>query len=806
MLRNRFLAGLLALTLAACSLSPAVPALTPTPAISPTLPPGVTATPTSLPADTPTPTPTAEVRLEVGDHEFFNGDYVRAQVEYQQALTNATDPATRAAALWGLGRVEYAGGNYGKALEDLWNLANSFPNSENAIQAYFLMGRIYMTLERYTEAAQAFTVYLALRPQVLDAFAQELRADAYAASGNHPEAIAAYEVALNAPHIGDNTDIQVKIARAYANMGDTTTALSKYDALFEATSDDYLRAQLDLLRGQIYLNKGQSDLAYPFFLHAVENYPLSFDSYSALVTLVNAGVPVSDLDRGLVDYYASQYGYALDAFKRYMTAGLDEDGTALYYHALTLLKLGSYQEGVDELTLFISDFPTNTNWHSAWGEKADNQWFELDQYDEAAQTLLDYAAASPDIMFAPQALVTAGRIYERSGRLADAAAIWERIADDFPGSELVPQALFQAGIAHVRAGNGNGALLAFQRGLIFSQTIEEQARAQFWIGKVQNSLGDTSAAQAAWQQAAALDATDYYSLRAQDMLHNKPPFDPSSIINLNVDFAVERAEAESWMRVTFNLPAGTDLSAPGELLQDGRLIRGTELWSMGFMDEARLEFEDLRFAVENDPAQCYRLANYLLDLGLYRPAIFATRQVLSLAGQNTQSQTLAAPRYFNHIRYGLYYQDIIEPAAKQNNFDVLFLYAIVRQESLFEGFVRSSAGARGLMQIVPSTGEEIAKNLGWPVNFTPDHLYRPLVSVTLGANYLKLNRNRLEGDLYATLASYNAGVSSANAWLALSGSDQDLFLEVIRFPETSNYIRSIYENYSMYRLLYGLVP
>jgi soluble lytic murein transglycosylase len=350
------------------------------------------------------------------------------------------------------------------------------------------------------------------------------------------------------------------------------------------------------------------------------------------------------------------------------------------------------------------------------------------------------------------------------------------------------------------------ALIIFQRDLILSVTAEDQARASFWIGKTQQALGDSTSAQAAWKQATSFDPTGYYSLRAQDMLFNRPPFNPSPVNNLTVDLAADRTEAESWLRVTFNLPADTDLSSPGSLLSDTRLTRGTEFWSLGLQDEARLEFEDLRTAIQNNPADCYRLTNYMLDLGLYRPAIFTARQVLTLAGETTQAQTLAAPRYFNHVRYGLYYQDIIAPAAEQSGFNLLFFYSVVRQESLFEGFVRSAAGARGLMQIIPSTGQEIANNFGWPPDFTPDDLYRPLVSINLGANYLMVNRNRLGGDLYATLAAYNAGAVSEEAWRNLSGTDPDLFLEVIRFSETSGYIRSIYENYNMYRLLYGLVP
>lgn len=66
-----------------------------------------------------------------------------------------------------------------------------------------------------------------------------------------------------------------------------------------------------------------------------------------------------------------------------------------------------------------------------------------------------------------------------------------------------------------------------------------------------------------------------------------------------------------------------------------------------------------------------------------------------------------APPYFGYIRYGLYYSDLVLPNAQENGLDPLFLFSVIRQESLFEGFVNSNAGARGLMQIVLSTGAQI---------------------------------------------------------------------------------------------------
>ncbi len=290
------------------------------------------------------------------------------------------------------------------------------------------------------------------------------------------------------------------------------------------------------------------------------------------------------------------------------------------------------------------------------------------------------------------------------------------------------------------------------------------------------------------------------------MLIKRPAFDPPPAINYSIDLVAERKQVEAWLRVAFELPTDTNLDASAALLSDARLIRGTELWNLDLEDEARLEFEDLRESVAQDPADSYRLANYLLELGLYRPAIISIRQVLTLAGMTTQSQTLAAPAYFNHVRYGLYYQDLLVPAAQKAGFDPLFIYSVMRQESLFEGFVRSTAGARGLMQITPDTGQFISDNLDWPPDYTPNDLYRPTISITLGTTYLAKQRLRFNNDLYTALAAYNAGPENASIWSELSGPDSDLFIEVIRFEETRNYIRSIYEIFCMYRSLYESIP
>jgi soluble lytic murein transglycosylase len=504
-----------------------------------------------------------------------------------------------------------------------------------------------------------------------------------------------------------------------------------------------------------------------------------------------------------VDYYAGQYDVALTALDRYLEATPVNDGSAHYYRALTLRELGNYQAAVDEFSTFITNYSTHSRWTEAWEDKAYVQWFYLDLYEDAARTLTDYVTVFPTASSAVDFLMSAARILERDNRLDEAAQIWQRVADEYPTSDQASTAQFEVGITRYRQSNFAAALEAFTRSLGASLTAEDQARAYLWSGKAQQQLGNIEEMQKAWQQGQGADLGGYYSERARDLMTATAPFAPPAVSNLGYDLAAERSAADAWVRLTFNLPADTDLSGLGTLAQDPRAVRGAALWDLGLWDEARLEFESLRDSVSANAVDSYRLGNYLLDLGLYRPAIFAVRQTLTLAGLDEHSESMMAPPYFSHVRYGLYYSELIIPDAQAEGLDPLFVFSIVRQESLFEGFVRSTAGARGLMQIIPSTGASIAGTLGWPVDYVDDDLYRPDVSMRLGTHYLASNLGLLGGEPFGALAAYNAGPGNAMAWKELAGADPDLFLEVIRFDETRQYIRNIYEIFVIYRRLYG---
>lgn len=795
---------LTALLFLACAISNLLPiGATSTPTITATTTPPLT--PTITPTFTPTPTPLPRVKIEKGEQLLFYGDWENALLQYQSVLGVNADLEVQTAALLGIGRSYYLMGDYEKAFETLSDLVSSYPESPHTAHVYFFLAQTLDALGEPLLAAEAYHQVLQRSAGVIDSYLYEAHGDALAAGGDYLGAIQSYQQALQSPRAVRDLNIDIKIARSYALAGDYQTAIIGYQDIYNRADNDYTKAQMDLLIGQSYLALGQPEPAYQAFLDAVDNYPLAYDSYLALLTLVEAGVPVNELNRGLVDYFAGQYAVAIAAFDRYLQASPTDAATARYYKGLALSALGQHEAAIGEWDRVIQGFPNEARWDDAWEQKAYVLWAYLDRYSEAAQTLLDFVALAPTHERAAEFLFDAASVKERAGDLEEAVELWERVSAEYPGSEFAYRALFLSGITRYRLADYPASYDAFQRALSLAGDLEERAAAFLWSGKCQQALGDTAAARTTWEQAASLDPSGYYSERARDLLSNLEVFTPPLVYDLSFDPRAEQAEAEAWMRTVFSLPAEVDLSSLGELANDARLQRGNELWQLGLYPEARAEFEDLRQSLQSDPVNSYRLANHLLELGLYRSAILAMRQILTLAGMD-DAETMHAPIYFNHVRFGTYFKDLVIELAHIYGFHPLFLFSLIRQESLFEGFIRSSAGARGLMQIMPNTGAEVATHAGWPPDFTADDLYRPIVSLTLGCKYLDRQRKLMNGDLYAMLAAYNAGPGNALVWKELAPNDADLFLEVIRFEETRKYIRGIYEIFNIYRNLYDRTP
>lgn len=766
------------------------------------LAPQEAAQPTGTLAPTATPTPLPEARITLAERALFLGDYDRAQREQQEALNTSSEPEVQAAALLGLGRTYYEKENYPLALDYLNRVINEYADSSLVPAAYFFLAQTYDATDQYSLAADAYGEMYERQPQPLGAYILEEQGDMLMSAGRMEEAISAYQTAIDQHNPDDVLALNIKIGRAYASLEDYGSAIRTYLQVYEATTDEYRRAQANFLAGQAYLNIGEAEQAYARFQDSVNNYPRSYDTYSGLVALVEAGQPVNEFQRGLVDYYAGQYGVSIDAFSRLILSDPQHAGAAHYYKGKAHQAIEETEQAIAEWQALIRDHTDDPFWITAWEEIAYTQWAYQENYTKAAQTMLDFVSLYPDSAQTPEMLFSAAQIMERDGRLTDAATTWERMLVDYPAADKTYRALFLAGISYYRLEDYPKAQTTFQRILLLSSAPGDQAAAYLWIGKAQAGQNDNQAAQQSWSQAATLDPTGYYSERAAELLQGHPPFTPGEFVEPQIDWSFEREKATAWLRVTFDVLPETNLDDPADLNANPFWQRALAYHELGLYSLARYEVEALREQVQSDPVMNFRMLKPLLDMGYYRTAILCSRQILDLA-QLDDSGTLTAPAYFNYIRFGPYYPEDVLAAAERDNFDPYLLWSVLRQESMFEAYAVSSAGAYGLMQIMPATGEEIASRLNWPPNYEEADLMRPSINLRMGSDYLAVQREFFDSNMYEALAAYNGGPGNSMYWSELSNGDPDLFLEVIRFEETRRYIRQIYEFWNLYKRIYN---
>jgi soluble lytic murein transglycosylase len=150
------------------------------------------------------------------------------------------------------------------------------------------------------------------------------------------------------------------------------------------------------------------------------------------------------------------------------------------------------------------------------------------------------------------------------------------------------------------------------------------------------------------------------------------------------------------------------------------------------------------------------------------------------------------------LEYPPAYPVAVLASAKRESLSAALLWAIMRQESAYQRAARSKAGALGLLQLLPSTASRLN---GAPV--AEAALTEPGLNVRLGARYLRGLVDEF-GDPRAAMAAYNAGEEAVRRWLRDRPTVDDLWVELIPYRETRDYVKQVYTIWRRYEALYGV--
>jgi soluble lytic murein transglycosylase len=165
-------------------------------------------------------------------------------------------------------------------------------------------------------------------------------------------------------------------------------------------------------------------------------------------------------------------------------------------------------------------------------------------------------------------------------------------------------------------------------------------------------------------------------------------------------------------------------------------------------------------------------------------------------------QTELIPRDQIELLYPAPYADSLLKYAPERQVDPRFLLSIMRQESRYRADVKSNAAARGLMQFISTTANQIAGQVGRE-NFVQDELYNPPTAVLFGSQYLSNLFKQFPNQPAAVAASYNGGEINMARWLARSKSDSpDRYVPEIIFSQSKDYVYKVLANYRVYQMFY----
>lgn len=308
-------------------------------------------------------------------------------------------------------------------------------------------------------------------------------------------------------------------------------------------------------------------------------------------------------------------------------------------------------------------------------------------------------------------------------------------------------------------------------------------RSGYWLGRVEELLGNTENAAMRYEQVVAGFPLTFYMVLSYNRLaslHSERAKELVGVLNAKGD-GKEMRFSRSLLK---NFPS---------------LATGIELHRLGLSKQALREFNRLLFEPDLPPEIYWLTAAIMRDAGQYHRA----GQFAAHGGKGWRQRYPAGYDFsYWNIAYPVAYEDQVLQSAKDSDVLPELVWAVMREESGFDPKVESWANAIGLMQLILPTARRVGQDLGIKVNRRT--LRRPSVNIALGSAYLGHLKGKFKGHPVLMIAGYNAGEGAVQRWLKeRPGSELDMFVEEIPYNQTRGYTKRVIATLATYLYLYG---
>lgn len=617
--------------------------------------------------------------------------------------------------------------------------------------AYFLARSYQAQGEHRQVVATLRTLDTRFADSLYAADAALLYADALLATGDMASAVSI----LGKYRTASRPQFDLMLGRAHAAAGDLKSAVEAYRRIYYQTP--YLSEAAEAARAITALGKRGKVTPATFTQRKLRadklaerrRYREAADEYRALLKDAPAAEATEvRLALGIALQGANRKSDARDALEKVRGLTGEEEARRLYY------LLEASRPDVNEVAALVSRLRTN---HSG------SPWLE-------------------------EALLSTANMHLLRKDYAHAIGFYRELSTRFPKGKYGDYAHWKASWLTYRGGDREQAKQLFEQHVERFPGSSDIMAAMYWRARLAEEDKQADLARAYYQKLSERFRYNYYADLARERLGTmggagsaKPPAPVEPLFR-----AIPPAQRPRQFSIG-NFPAGNVRAQKSLLLQNAGLTE--------------FALRELQAAVSDGGTAwaTHELVRLHQENGRYDQAMRVLKTVASGYFSYNFDQL---PRPFWEGLFPRVYWTELKRHSEDNQLDPYLVAALIRQESEFHAAAVSRANAIGLMQVLPSTGRNLAREARVRP-FSPAMLTVPQVNLQLGTRYFRKMLDRYDGVLEYALAAYNAGPHRVDAWLANAQyGDVYEFVESIPFTETREYVKSIRRNVSVYQELY----
>lgn len=366
-----------------------------------------------------------------------------------------------------------------------------------------------------------------------------------------------------------------------------------------------------------------------------------------------------------------------------------------------------------------------------------------------------------------------------------AKVLFRKLANQKPAGKNSEESGLRLGLLDFRQKKYDSALKEFEDFRKKFPNSSFVSASLYWTARSYTAKNDTASAQNAIKTLSDKYPLTYYDFRGRQI------FGDTAVSVLKISDSLWYSRVNSVAGVTTK-----DSISASERLEN--LLLGIFLGNIGLKDEAELIFEPIENCNSRNYPMLLTLSRYYSKIGAHYRSYRLARRLYWALPSNERGEF--SPEYLQLFYPSRAYAEEIDTSSVKFGVEPQLVRGVMRQESMFSPTILSPVGAMGLMQVMPATGREIAKELDIP--FEQSNLLIPQVSVEFGSFYLGKRLRQFDENFVMAIASYNGGAHNVQKWIKLNEDvldDIPFFVECVGFSETRKYVKLVLENYWIYK-------